>query len=105
MVGIDHVLGHRRPANTSLAKKSSNGIFQIIVSLMACCSYIFASYYTGHLIIGGEELVFSNTLNMENFQSVIKQYLFGSIVFAIISGMLFFVVSYFIMLFFKKRTD
>jgi len=55
---------------------------------------LFGSYLCGHLLIGGEELRFSNTINLDNIQSVMKQYLIGSFVFAIILGAIFFSISY-----------
>lgn len=58
---------------------------------------LFGSYLSGHLLIGGEELSFSNTINLDSIQSVMKQYLIGSFVFAIILGAIFFSISYILM--------
>jgi glycosyltransferase involved in cell wall biosynthesis len=58
---------------------------------------LFGSYLCGHLLIGGEELRFSNTINLDSIQSVMKQYLIGSFVFAIILGAIFFSISYILM--------
>jgi glycosyltransferase involved in cell wall biosynthesis len=58
---------------------------------------LFGSYLSGHLLIGGEELSFSNTINLDSIQSVMKQYLIGSVVFAIILGAIFFSISYILM--------
>jgi glycosyltransferase involved in cell wall biosynthesis len=58
---------------------------------------LFGSYYAGHLIIGGEKLIFSSEIDLENVQSVLKQYLIGSVIFALLLGFIFFIFSYFFM--------
>ena len=55
---------------------------------------LFGSYYAGHLVIGGEELIFSTNIDLEHVQSVLKQYIFGSFLFAIFSGVIFFSFTY-----------
>ena len=55
---------------------------------------LFGSYYAGHLVIGGEKLIFSTEINLAHVQSVLKQYLIGSVIFALFLGFAFFVFSY-----------
>ena len=55
---------------------------------------IFGSYYFGHFLLGGEKLVFSSDIDLQNIQSVLKQYIFGSLLFAIFSGIIFFCFTY-----------
>jgi hypothetical protein len=55
---------------------------------------LFGSYYAGHLVIGGEELIFSTDIDLEHVQSVLKQYLIGSMIFALFLGFIFFIFSY-----------
>ena len=55
---------------------------------------IFGSYYFGHFLLGGEKLVFSSDIDLQNIQSVLKQYIFGSFLFAIFSGIIFFCFTY-----------
>ncbi|MBT4478492.1 MAG: DUF2062 domain-containing protein [Flavobacteriales bacterium] len=63
---------------------------------------LFGSYYTGHLFIGGKELLFSTDINFEHIQSVIKQYLLGSLFLAVLLGVIFFILSYLIMILSSK---
>jgi hypothetical protein len=58
---------------------------------------LFGSYYAGHLIIGSEELIFSTDIGLEHVQSVLKQYLIGSVIFALFLGFVFFSFSYLFM--------
>ena len=58
---------------------------------------LFGSYYAGHLLIGGEKLIFSTEINLEQVQSVLKQYLIGSVIFALFLGFLFSISSYLFM--------
>jgi glycosyltransferase involved in cell wall biosynthesis len=58
---------------------------------------LFGSYYCGHLFVGGNKLVFSLNINFEYIQSVMTQYLIGSVVFAISLGIIFFSISYLLM--------
>ena len=58
---------------------------------------LFGSYYAGHLVIGGEKLIFSSEIDLEHVQSVLKQYLIGSVIFALLLGFIFFIFSYFFM--------
>ncbi len=58
---------------------------------------LFCSYYAGHLVIGGEKLIFSSEIDLEHVQSVLKQYLIGSVIFALLLGFIFFIFSYFFM--------
>ena len=58
---------------------------------------LFGSYYAGHLVIGGEKLIFSTEIDLEHVQSVIKQYLIGSMIFALFLGFVFFSFSYLFM--------
>ena len=58
---------------------------------------IFGSYYIGYLIIGGEELIFSMNINLQNIKAISTQYIIGSIVLAILSGFISFLSSYLIL--------
>jgi len=58
---------------------------------------LFGSYYAGHLVIGGEKLIFSTEIDLEYVQSVLKQYLIGSVIFALFLGFVFFISSYLFM--------
>lgn len=58
---------------------------------------LFGSYYAGHLVIGGEKLIFSTEIDLEHVQSVLKQYLIGSMIFALFLGFVFFSFSYLFM--------
>ncbi len=63
---------------------------------------LFGSYYTGHLFIGSEELIFSTDISLEHVQSVLKQYLIGSVIFALFLGFIFFIFSYLFLNMFNK---
>ena len=64
---------------------------------------LFGSYYSGHLFIGGDELIFSSKITLEHIESVMTQYLLGSIVFAVVLGLIFFSVSYILMTLINKN--
>lgn len=66
---------------------------------------LFGSYYTGHLLIGGEELIFSTEIGFEHVQSVLKQYLIGSMIVSLILGFIFFIFSYFFMSLYKLISE
>ena len=58
---------------------------------------LFGSYYVGHLVIGSEELIFSRDIGLEHVQTVLKQYLIGSMICALLIGFIFFIISYLFM--------
>lgn len=64
---------------------------------------LFGSYYCGHLFIGGDKLVFSSNINLEHIQSVMTQYLIGSVVFSVSLGIIFFSISYLLMTLIPKK--
>lgn len=66
---------------------------------------LFGSYYTGHLVIGGEELIFSTDIDLKHVQSVLKQYLIGSVLFALLLGFIFFILSYLILRVINLKTN
>ena len=55
---------------------------------------LFGSYYLGHLLIGGEELIFSTKIDLEYIQGALQQYVIGSIILSLIVGFIFFILSY-----------
>jgi len=55
---------------------------------------LYGSYYVGHLVIGGQKLIFSTDIDLEYVQSVLKQYLIGSVILALFLGFVFFIFSY-----------
>ena len=63
---------------------------------------IFGSLYTGNLIIGGEQLIFSTDINLGDVKPILKQYFIGSIIFAILLGFIFFIFSYLLLNISKK---
>ena len=66
---------------------------------------IFGSLYTGNFIIGGEKIIFSSDINLDNIQSVLKQYLIGSIIFALLLGFIFSTLSYLLLKISKKLIE
>tara|TARA_B100001250_G_C19795726_1_gene788627 strand:- start:305 stop:1483 length:1179 start_codon:yes stop_codon:yes gene_type:complete len=58
---------------------------------------IFGSYYLGHLITGGEELTFSMNIDLQYIKAISTQYIIGSIMLAILSGLISFLSSYLIL--------
>ncbi len=68
---------------------------------------IFISYKTGAVWMknGGGELTFSRSLTFESVKSNFQQYLYGSITLAIVSGILCGLVTWSLLLLFRKKTS
>jgi len=85
-----------------------NKIIVLITSNISIPPFIpfilFGSYYSGHIIVGGDELTFSSDINLDNIQSVMTQYLIGSFVFALISGIIAFSISYITIILYEKNS-
>ncbi|HEX5025958.1 MAG TPA: DUF2062 domain-containing protein, partial [Agriterribacter sp.] len=68
---------------------------------------IFFSYKTGAIWMkdGGGELTFSHSLTFESVKSNFQQYLYGSTTLAIVSGVLCGLVTWVLLLLFRKKTS
>jgi uncharacterized protein (DUF2062 family) len=98
IVGIS--LSHYLKLNKAIVVLASNISFTPVLPLL-----LFASYYTGAMLIGNELSwsQYTGDLDIKTVTKDLFQYLIGSFVFAVITGMLTFGITYLFLRIFRKN--
>ncbi len=66
---------------------------------------LFFSYYTGGIVLGKEAstIVYTSGIDFQWIRNNLLQYIIGSLIFALITGVVFGLITYLLLLFFRKR--
>lgn len=66
---------------------------------------LFFSYYTGGLVLGKETstIAYTSGIDFQWIKSNLLQYIVGSVVFAFLTGIVFGLITYLLLLFFRRR--
>jgi uncharacterized protein (DUF2062 family) len=91
-------VAHFLKLNKAIAVLASNISFYPFVPLI-----LFLSYKTGGLLLGSDEIIFQNQVTMEYVRQHLYQYILGSICFASGAALVFGLVSYVLLSFFRNK--
>ena len=94
------VTAHFLKLNKILTLVSSN------ISIPPMIPFIlYGSFYTGAVMLGHSREIDLTTISLEKVYSDLIQYLCGSVVLAILAGIIVFILSYILLLIFRRRVN
>ncbi|MBN2165434.1 MAG: DUF2062 domain-containing protein [Marinilabiliaceae bacterium] len=107
-MGIFPIWGYQLLVGFSLAHffKLNKAIFFVAanISLPPMIPFVlYLSYVTGSFLLGEGSFVVDTELSITSITTNVKQYLIGAVALSLFAGFLFYLLSYFLLILFRKR--